>query len=177
MTTTPTESKKKILIVDDEPDIRNFLSACLEDAGFLVNTAKDGIEALEKVAADPPDLITLDLVMPRRSGVWVIRELQKNEQWTKIPVIVITAHARDEFGTDEIKALSAFTANMRPRYTIEKPVTPEKIVRAIRDVLQLTETPAQGTKTPNEKNLILDIINNADPDTIEKIRAMLSSKK
>lgn len=135
-----TESLKKILIVDDEPDIRNFLSACIEDAGFLVDTARDGIEALEKVADDPPDLITLDLVMPRLSGVRVIRELQKNEQWKKIPVIVITAHASDELGSDEVKALSAFTANMRPRYTIEKPVTQEKIVRAIVDVLKITET-------------------------------------
>jgi CheY-like chemotaxis protein len=177
MTTTPTESKKKILIVDDEPDIRNFLSACLEDAGFLVNTAKDGLEAMERVAADPPDLITLDLVMPRRSGVWVIRELQKNEQWATIPVIVITAHARDEFGTDEIKALSAFTANMRPRYTIEKPVTPEKIVRAIRDVLELTETPVQETKISSEKDLIVDMINNADPDTLKQIRTVLNRKK
>lgn len=169
--------QKKILIVDDEPDIRNFLSACLEDAGFLVDTAKDGIEALEKVAAGPPDLITLDLVMPRRSGVWVIREIQKNERWAKIPVIVITAHARDEFGTDEIKALSAFTANMRPRYTIEKPVTPEKIVQAIRDVLNLPEPPAQETKSAVEKDLVVDMIKNADSDTLKQIKAFLNVKK
>lgn len=173
----PTALTKKILIVDDEPDIRNFLSACLEDAGFLVDTAKDGIEALEKVAAGPPDLITLDLVMPRRSGVWVIREIQKNERWAKIPVIVITAHARDEFGSDEIKALSAFTANMRPRYTIEKPVTHEKIVQAIRDVLSLPEPPAKEAKISTEKDQVVDMIKNADPDTLKKIKAFLDVKK
>lgn len=168
---------KKILIVDDEPDIRNFLSACIEDAGFLTETAKDGVEALEKVAADPPDLITLDLVMPRRSGVQVIRELQKNEQWAKIPVIVITAHARDEFGSDEVKALSAFTANMQPRYTIEKPVTPEKIVRAICDVLEITKTHVQETKTAKEKDMIVEMLKNADPDTLKQIRAVLNGDK
>jgi len=59
-------SKKKILVVDDEPDVRNFLAACIEDAGFKVITAIDGVDALEKVAKDPPDLITMDMVMPRR---------------------------------------------------------------------------------------------------------------
>ena len=177
MDAMPDESSKKILVVDDEPDIRNFLSACLEDSGFLVDTAKDGVEALEKVTADPPDLITLDLVMPRRSGVWVIRELQKNERWANIPVIVITAHARDELGTDEIKALSAFTANMRPRYNIEKPVTPEKIVKAIRDVLHLPEPPARETTRAGEKDLVADMIKNADPDTLKQIKALLDGKK
>ena len=169
--------RKKILIVDDEPDIRNFLSACIEDAGFLVDTAKDGVDAMEKVAADPPDLITLDLVMPRRSGVRVIRELQKNEQWAKIPIIVITAHARDELGSDEVKALSAFTANMQPRYTIEKPVTQEKIVRAICDVLEITENRVQETKMANEKDMIVEMVNNADPDTLKQIRAILNGGK
>ena len=172
-----TESKKKILIVDDEPDIRIFLSACIEDAGFLIDTAKDGIEALEKIEAEPPDLITLDLVMPRRSGVRVIRELQKNEHWAKIPVIVITAHARDEFGSDEIKALSAFTANIRPRYTIEKPVTQEKIVRAICDVLEISETRAQEAKVATEKDMIVKMVKNADPNILKQIREVLNGGK
>ncbi len=172
-----TEEKKKILIVDDEPDIRNFLSACLEDAGFLTDTAKDGIEALEKVAADPPDLITLDLVMPRRSGVRVIRELQAHEQWAKIPVIVITAHARDEFGSEEFKALSAFTANMKPRITIEKPVTQEKIVEAICEVLKITETRTKIAETSGDKDAIVEMVKKADLDTLKQIRAVLNGGK
>jgi CheY-like chemotaxis protein len=70
-------SEKKILVVDDEPDVRNFLAACLEDAGFNVETAVDGIDALEKVEAFSPDLMTLDMVMPRMPGIKVIRELRK----------------------------------------------------------------------------------------------------
>jgi len=172
-----TEQKKKILIVDDEPDIRNFLSACIEDAGFQTDTAQDGIEAMEKVAADPPDLITLDLVMPRRSGVRVIRELQKNEKWAKIPVIVITAHARDEFGSDEIKALSAFTANMKPRITIEKPVTQEKIINSICQVLELNESREKEAKGTIEKDQILNMVKNANLDTLKQIREVLNNKK
>jgi CheY-like chemotaxis protein len=168
---------KKILIVDDEPDIRNFLSACIEDAGFQVDTAKDGIEAIEKVKADPPDLITLDLVMPRRSGVRVIRELQGNPDWAKIPVIVITAHARDEFGSEDIKALSAFTPRMRPRYTIEKPVTSEKIVQAICDILGTKPRAHAAASPPVEKNRIAEMIQNAGPETLNQIKALLNSSK
>ena len=87
-------SEKRILVVDDEPDVRNFLAACIEDAGFVVETAKDGVEALEKIEASPPDLMTLDMVMPRKSGIAVIRTLRENERYKSLPVIVITAHAR-----------------------------------------------------------------------------------
>ena len=172
-----TDQPKKVLIVDDEPDIRNFLSACIEDAGFQVDTAGDGIEAMDKIKADPPDLITLDLVMPRRSGVRVIRELQGNPVWAKIPVIVITAHARDEFGCEDIKALCAFTPRMRPRHTIEKPVTPEKIVRTICEILEMKAASSEASPPPEEKNKIAEMIQDADPDTLNQIKALLNRGK
>ena len=78
-------SEKKILVVDDEPDVRNFLAACLEDAGFIVETAVDGIDALEKVEAFSPDLMTLDMVMPRMPGIKVIRELRKQKSGPNCP--------------------------------------------------------------------------------------------
>ena len=65
---TTNEKEKRVLIVDDENDIRRFLTMALEDAGFQVDTASDGFEALEKVKESIPDLISLDLVMPKRSG-------------------------------------------------------------------------------------------------------------
>ena len=96
-------SDKKILVVDDEPDVRNFLAACIEDAGFQVDTASDGAEALEKIQADPPDLMTLDMVMPRVSGINLMRQLRSMDQFTQLPVIVITAHAHDEMGSEDFK--------------------------------------------------------------------------
>ena len=69
-------SEKRILVVDDEPDVRNFLATCIEDAGFLVETACDGEDALEKIKANAPDLMTLDMVMPRRSGISLMRKLR-----------------------------------------------------------------------------------------------------
>ena len=59
---------KTILVVDDEPDVRQYLAAVLEDAGFNVKMASDGQEALELIRQEPPDFISLDLIMPRKSG-------------------------------------------------------------------------------------------------------------
>lgn len=169
-------SEKKVLVVDDEPDVRNFLSACIEDAGFCVETAIDGVDALEKVKAEPPDLITLDMVMPRRSGIRVMRELKKNEEWGKIPVIVITAHAKDEFGSGYMEEFSAFAARHRPKYTLEKPVTPESLVKAICEILGV-EAARKEDKTEMEnagREDLLKLIQKADDETLKKVRSLVT---
>jgi CheY-like chemotaxis protein len=128
-------SGKRILVVDDEPDVRNFLAACLEDAGFTVDTARDGDEALKKIVANPPDLMTLDMIMPRKSGIQVMRELRKNERFIDLPVIVISAHADDEFGSKDFKDFDTFASGLKPRCTLEKPVAPRKLIKAVSDIL------------------------------------------
>ena len=170
-------SEKRVLVVDDEPDVRNFLAACIEDAGFKVETAKDGVEALEKVEANTPDLMTLDMVMPRHSGIQLLRKLRKNKKWADIPVIVITAHAKDEFGSEDIKEFEAFTARHRPKYTLEKPITPTTLVKAICEILEV-DVPA-GKKQPvsSEKEEVKSLLNNCDADTLKKIKEMLNKKK
>ena len=167
-------SEKRVLVVDDEPDVRNFLAACIEDAGFVVETAKDGVDALEKIEANPPDLMTLDMVMPRKSGIAVIRTLREDERFTSLPVIVITAHAHDEFGSEDIKNFNAFASGLRPRYTMEKPVTPEKLVKAIADILQvdIDEVPAAGEDSEYES--VVKMVRKSDPDTLSRIKDLLN---
>lgn len=165
-------SEKRILVVDDEPDVRNFLAACIEDAGFTVETAKDGVEALEKVDANPPDLMTLDMVMPRKSGIAVIRTLREDERFTNLPVIVITAHAHDEFGSEDIKNFNAFASGLRPRYTLEKPVTPEKLVKAIADILQVDTEDVHGEE--NEYESVVKLVRKSDADTLSRIKDLLN---
>ena len=164
-------SEKRILVVDDEPDVRNFLATCIEDAGFQVETAVDGEDALAKIKADAPDLMTLDMVMPRKSGIELMRALRAEEKWAKLPVIVITAHARDEFGSDDIKSFNAFTSNLRPRYTMEKPVTPVKLLEAIHEILGVT--PVEEDSLPAERASIIQMINETGPETLDKIRSVL----
>lgn len=165
-------SEKRILVVDDEPDVRNFLAACIEDAGFVVETARDGEEALAKIDANPPDLMTLDMVMPRKSGIAVIRTLREKERFAKLPIIVITAHAHDELGSEDIKGFNAFTSGLRPRYTMEKPVTPEKLVRSIADILQV-ET--EDHTADSEYDSVVNMVRESDPETLSRIKNLLKS--
>jgi len=168
-----TAAEKRILVVDDEPDVRNFLATCIEDAGFQVETAGDGVEALEKIEANIPDLMTLDMVMPRRSGIKLMRKLRKHEQWAHIPVIVITAHAKDEFGSKDVKELQAFAARQRPHYTFEKPITPERLVTAIGEILKVEVNVAKDDESSKTKEEIVNMLGKVDAEALNKIRDML----
>jgi len=81
---------RKILVIDDEPDERVYLSALFEDNGYVTHTARNGKEGMEKVRADPPDLITLDITMPEKSGVKFYREIREDPELRRIPIIVVT---------------------------------------------------------------------------------------
>jgi CheY-like chemotaxis protein len=170
-------SEKKILVVDDEPDVRNFLTACIQDAGFMVDSAVDGQDALEKIEEEIPDLMTLDMVMPRKSGIELIRTLRKNDKWAKLPVIVITAHARNEFASEDIKCFDAFTSGLKPRRTIEKPVTPKVLVNTICDILDVEPEDNAGTAeglSTDQENLV-KMIQNSDSETLQQIKNLLGT--
>jgi CheY-like chemotaxis protein len=84
----------KILVVDDEAHIVMILKDSLEFSGFQVITAYNGEEALESVAKDNPDLIVLDIGMPKMDGWEVCRRLKSNEGTKRIPIIILTAYAQ-----------------------------------------------------------------------------------
>lgn len=133
------QAKKTILVVDDEPDVRDYLQAVLEDSGFEVVTASDGVEALEKMRAARPDLISLDLVMPRKTGNKLIYEMKKDKALSKIPVIVVTAHAQDELGKRDLNDLLENRMISGPGTYLEKPVNALTYVRSIRRALGMPE--------------------------------------
>jgi CheY-like chemotaxis protein len=82
--------RKTVLVVDDESDIRDFLSDLLDDEGYAVLTAEDGVEAMEMIVKAPPDLILLDLMMPRETGTDLYRRIHQRKDLKTIPVIVIS---------------------------------------------------------------------------------------
>ncbi|MFZ5563098.1 MAG: response regulator [Thermodesulfobacteriota bacterium] len=170
-------NEKRILIVDDEPDVRNFLATLIQDAGFQTETAVDGVDALEKIQARIPDLMTLDMVMPRKSGLRLIRTIKQDERWAGIPIIVITAHAHDEFGNEDIREFNAFTSNMRPRYIMEKPVTPEKLIKAICEILQVEPAGdmAGDTRTRSVRDEVFSLLGATDGNTLKKVRELLKN--
>ncbi len=81
---------KKILVIDDEADVRTFLTAVLRKNGYETVTADNGRDALEVLRQERPDLITLDLMMPNKSGTDFYRQVSRDEELSKIPVIVVS---------------------------------------------------------------------------------------
>ena len=114
---------KKILIIDDEPDIRDYISAVLEDNGFEAS-ATDGNEAAGRTTGQyRPDLIILDIMMPKRSGLSIYRELRTTPELKPIPVILISGLTRaGDFTEDEFAELIKDDNIPRPDAFIEKPV-------------------------------------------------------
>lgn len=84
-----------ILIADDEPNIVLSLEFLLEDAGYRVRIARDGQEAIDAVAAEPPDLILLDVMLPRLSGFDVCQRIRANPTWRGIRVVMLSAKGRE----------------------------------------------------------------------------------
>ena len=119
-------SRKKILIVDDEEDIRTYLSTLLGDQGFETLLAKDGEEAWKQVEANSPDLITLDISMPEKSGIKFYREMKASDRWKKIPIIIVTGVSEDMR-----KFLSSRHQVPPPEGYLAKPINPEEILALI----------------------------------------------
>jgi len=86
---------KKILIIDDEPDTLTYFSDLLQDNGFETITADNGIDGVEKMKEDRPDLVTLDITMPEMSGTKFYRTLREDEATANIPIIIITGISED----------------------------------------------------------------------------------
>ncbi len=89
-------TKKKILVIEDQDDTLAYLTAVLEDNGYCAIGARDGVEGVEKAKEEKPDLITLDISMPEKSGIRTLKELQKDPVTEKIPVVIVTGLS-DEF--------------------------------------------------------------------------------
>ncbi|MBK8913791.1 MAG: response regulator [Phycisphaerales bacterium] len=87
----PSPAVSKVLIADDNPQILELIEAYLEPLGVEISTAADGQAALAAIEAVPPDLVLLDIMMPRRSGYEVCRQLKEDDRYRDIPVIMVTA--------------------------------------------------------------------------------------
>ena len=131
---------KKVLVVDDEPDVREYLKTVLEDAEFNVVTAGDGEEALEVIRRERPDFISLDLIMPKKSGHKLLYELKKYKELSRIPVLIVTAHARDEMGKDSLDDILSNSVMSGPGTYLEKPINPLSYVRSIQRALGIEES-------------------------------------
>jgi len=127
---------KKVLIVDDDVDIRKVVSKLVEKSGYLSIEAKNGVEGMGKVREDKPDLIILDILMPKESGIRMYRELKIEESLKDIPVIVLSAIPKKSFFRSQ-KVLDEFAGQSvpEPEAYIEKPEEPEELIALMKKTL------------------------------------------
>lgn len=143
---------KKVLIIDDDENIGRYLSVALRQNGYEPMAASDGKEGFEQVGVFHPDLIVLDIMMPKRTGWVVFRQLRKHEEYRSIPVIMLTsvsgvleeqeAMAEEE---PEYQGLRDLLRNAieqmreegleRPELFVDKPVDPEDFVMKVKELI------------------------------------------
>lgn len=136
--------KTKILLVDDEKDIVEFLKYNLEKENFEVYSAYDGEDALKKLSVNP-DLIILDIMMPKLNGFEVCKKIRNNKEYENIPVIFLTAKSSE---VDEVLGLEIGGSDF-----IQKPISPQKLVARVKSNLRNK----QFAKTLKKENQILEI--------------------
>ncbi|WP_191061015.1 response regulator transcription factor [Geminicoccus harenae] len=95
MTAPATAEDKRILVVDDEPNIVMSLEFLLRKAGFQVETARNGREALDALDREPPDLLLLDVMMPEFDGYAVCERIRQDQRWDRTRIVMLTARGRE----------------------------------------------------------------------------------
>ncbi len=120
---------KRILIADDEPNIVVSLEFLMKREGFDVQVAVDGEAALQAIAAQVPDLILLDIMLPRKDGFEVCQQIRANPQWQSIKVVMLTAKGRD---TEVSKGLA-----LGADAYMTKPFSTKDLVAQVRQLLGL----------------------------------------
>lgn len=117
----------KILVVDDEPNIVLSLEFLMKQAGFQVRTASDGEAGLAAISAEPPDLVLLDVMMPRKNGYEVCQAIRANPDWKAIRIIMLTAKGRE---VEREKGLALGADDY-----ITKPFSTQEVVERVRELL------------------------------------------
>ncbi|MBW1841566.1 MAG: response regulator [Deltaproteobacteria bacterium] len=126
----------KVLTVDDDPDVRAFVVTVLEENGYAPLSAQNGEEGMNAIKAEGPDLVILDVLMPRGSGVRLYRELRTDASLNHIPVIVLSGITKKSFLRSQ-KALTEFRGGEvpEPEAYLEKPVKAAELAETIKNVI------------------------------------------
>lgn len=127
---------KKVLVVDDDPDVRLFSVTVLEENGYTPLEAEDGESGLKMIKKEKPDLVILDILMPRQSGVRLYREMKTDKALKNMKIIILSGIAKKTFLRSQ-KALTEFGGAEipEPEIYLEKPVEPEELAEVIKKVL------------------------------------------
>ncbi len=145
---------KRVLVVDDDENTVKFLSAALEENGYEPLTALNGKEGLEKILTEKPDLVLLDVMMPKKSGFVLFKQLRRDEKWKDLPIIMLTGVAEvledldSQSGDTGERPYDSLREAMRksiqemkeeglvkPEMFIDKPIDPELVIAKVRELI------------------------------------------
>ncbi len=126
---------KKVLAVDDDPDILDAISLILESQGYQVIFARDGLECLDKLGSERPDMMILDLLMPKIDGFAVYKELQspKWSEYRDVPILILSS-VREEASRRRYELETG--QKLKPDEYIEKPILPEVLLDCVEKLLK-----------------------------------------
>ena len=141
--------KPRILVVDDEEDAVELIEFNLQNAGFRVATASDGMEAVEKSRVMPPDLIILDLMLPELDGLEVCKILRRDPATQNIPIIMLTAKASE---LDRVLGLEIGADDY-----VTKPFSPRELVLRVKKQLQHTAAASEEGEVLRFGEVVIDI--------------------
>ncbi len=128
--------RKKILVLDDEPSVVTYLETLLRDNGYDTVSASDGSEGMKKALSERPDLITLDISMPEKSGVRFYRELKDSPNLASIPVVVVTAVTGYGGKPEDFqKFISSRKHVPPPQGFVAKPINRDELLKEIGNLL------------------------------------------
>lgn len=139
-------AKPRVLVVDDDPDILDAITTVLGTQPYSVDTARDGVDCLEKVRAEIPDLILLDLLMPKKDGFAVVRELRENPKYAGIPILILTS-VREDASRRRYELETGLAMDVQDY--LEKPVAPVDLLERVRHLLQ--KAPPRMTQSPEQE--------------------------
>lgn len=128
----------KILVIDDDPDILDALAMILESQGYQVFTARDGLEGLANLKAEKPDLMILDLLMPKMDGFAVCKELQ-DPRWSKfkdMPILILTS-VREDVSRRRYELETGLELNVDDY--VEKPISPDILLQRVERLVKRKE--------------------------------------
>jgi CheY-like chemotaxis protein len=126
---------KRILVIDDEEDVITYLTTLLEENGYETLSAMNGKEGLERIKSENPDLICLDILMPEKSGISLYRELKKDTEHNKIPVVIVTGFKADEYPLIDFRKFIYERAVPGPDGYIDKPIDKKALLDTIKNIL------------------------------------------
>jgi len=127
---------KRVLVVDDEMDMRTFIATLLDSNGYKSKVAGDGVQGMEEIRARKPDMVVLDVMMPQESGLKMYRDIKTTPEFKDIPVLIVSGLARKTFLHSQ-KVLDKFKGQSVPEPDgyIEKPPEPEELLSEIKRIL------------------------------------------